>query len=104
LKLSNVTKEETRALRDRFGSDAKIADRLGVSRQSIYLLRKRHGIQSKRSMKAKKSRNRKIRNEATRTGVKRIELSRSFNLSVSQIYRILGENKHAAKNNTIQIR
>lgn len=87
MKIANITRDETKFLQDRFGKDVEIARHLGVTRQAIYQLRKKHGIQSLKNRA--KSRNKKIISESLRTGIKKIELSRSFGLSISQVYRIL---------------
>ena len=81
----NLPKEELFELQKLFFSDARIASKLGVSRQYIGSLRKKYDMPSTKTNI--NSRNKSIAFEFTcRNNVRRI--SRKYNLSESHLYKI----------------
>jgi len=88
--VSKIGKEQIVQLQKKHGSDQAIASRLGTSRQAIYKLRKEYGIP------ALKDRHLRRDSEIKRlhsTGISPIQLAVRFELSQTQIYRILNINK-----------
>ena len=86
MRISKLTKLQMRAYQRRYGNDQRIADALGVTRQSIYHRRKELDIPSLRINKPK--RDKQIR-EMHAKGRTAREVAAKFGLSEIQTHRIL---------------
>jgi len=90
MKLSNLTKEEILNCQKHWGSDVKIARKLSVTRQYIFKLRRKYGINSLRT--GIDRRNQNIYDDRQR-GMSFLELQSKYNLSYVHICRIIKEFK-----------
>lgn len=96
--MPQIGKEQLIQLQKRYGSDQAIGNRLGVSRQAIYKLRKKYEIGATTDRHEK--RNREIKHLHS-TGIAPIQLAVRFSLSVTQIYRILNPERESGMKNTL---
>jgi len=85
-KISNISRNDFLSLIKEFKSDAILAKNLNCSRQYVARLRKKFGISNTRDNIQK--RNEKIVKEY-QSMVPGIEISKKFNLSINQIYKII---------------
>jgi glycerol-3-phosphate cytidylyltransferase len=87
MRAKSIGREQLIQLQKRYGTDLAIAKRVGITRQAVYKLRKKYSIPASDNTH-KKKRDSDIRHLYS-TGVKPIKLAIKFNLSLTQIYRIL---------------
>jgi Mor family transcriptional regulator len=84
--MAKLNKQQLIALQKKLGTDQAIGDKVGITRQAIHQLRNKYGIDSLIAKNAE--RNKKIvsfyKNGKTGT-----DISKKFELSVSQTYRII---------------
>jgi len=88
--MAKISKNQMVKLQKKYKTDAAIGKLFGVSRQAVHQLRQKYGI----DMVADKNRerNRDIA-RMYKNGVNGTRLSRTFDLSISQVYRIVaGQN------------
>lgn len=92
--MARISKSELIKLQKKLKTDAKIGEKFDITRQAVHQLRKKYGIES---MIAKNDeRNEKIV-KAYQKGASGTALSKKFQLSVSQTYRIINEAKKSGK-------
>jgi Mor family transcriptional regulator len=84
--MAKLSKPQLIALQKKLGTDQAIGDKVGVTRQAIHQLRNKYGIDSLIAKNAE--RNKKIVSlyKGGKTGT---DISKKFDLSVSQTYRII---------------
>jgi hypothetical protein len=84
--MAKLSKQQLVALQKKLGTDQAIGDKVGVTRQAIHQLRNKYGIDSLIAKNAE--RNTKIVSlyKGGKTGT---DISKKFDLSVSQTYRII---------------
>jgi len=84
--MARITKQQLIALQKKLGTDQAIGDKVGVTRQAIHQLRNKYGIDS--LIAKNEERNKKILGmyKGGKTGT---DISKKFELSVSQTYRII---------------
>jgi Mor family transcriptional regulator len=84
--MAKLSKSQLIALQKKLGTDQAIGDKVGVTRQAIHQLRNKYGIASLIAKNAE--RNKKILSiyKGGKTGT---DISKKFDLSVSQTYRII---------------
>jgi Mor family transcriptional regulator len=84
--MAKLSKQQLIALQKKLGTDQAIGDKVGVTRQAIHQLRNKFGIASLIAKNAE--RNKKILSfyKGGKTGT---DISKKFDLSVSQTYRII---------------
>jgi hypothetical protein len=84
--MAKLSKSQLIALQKKLGTDQAIGDKVGVTRQAIHQLRNKYGIDSLIAKNAE--RNKKIVSlyKGGKTGT---DISKKFDLSVSQTYRII---------------
>ena len=84
--MAKLTKPQLIALQKKLGTDQAIGDKVGVTRQAIHQLRNKYGIDS--LIAKNDERNKKIVGlyKSGKTGT---DISKKFDLSVSQTYRII---------------
>jgi len=85
-KVTDISKEHLIKLQDTFKTDEAISRLFNCTRQSIFYLRKRHGLPTVK--KHIKSRDQKIF-EAHNCNISSITIARNFKLSISHVYRIV---------------
>jgi hypothetical protein len=85
--MAKLTKPQLVALQKKLGTDQAIGDKVGVTRQAIHQLRNKYGIDS--LIAKNDERNRKIA-AFYKSGKTGTDISKKFDLSVSQTYRIIG--------------
>ena len=86
--MPRLTKAEFIKLQKKLKTDQAIAEKFGITRQAIFLLRTQYGIKS--SVADNPKRNAKIVS-LYKKGITGIELAKKFDLSITQAYRILHE-------------
>jgi DNA-directed RNA polymerase specialized sigma subunit len=84
--MAKLTKQQLIALQKKLGTDQAIGDKVGVTRQAIHQLRNKFGIDS--LIAKNDERNKKIV-AFYKTGKTGTDISKKFDLSVSQTYRII---------------
>jgi Mor family transcriptional regulator len=84
--MAKLSKTQLVALQKKLGTDQAIGDKVGVTRQAIHQLRNKYGIASLIAKNAE--RNKKILS-IYKTGKTGTDISKKFDLSVSQTYRII---------------
>ncbi len=84
--MAQISRDQLKQLQKRYHTDAAIGNRLGVTRQMIYKLRRLYGIPAAEELHFK--RNREIIH-LYETGIEPIKLAVRFELSLTQIYRIV---------------
>jgi hypothetical protein len=84
--MAKLSKTQLVALQKKLGTDQAIGDKVGVTRQAIHQLRNKYGIDS--LIAKNDERNKKIVSlyNGGKTGT---DISKKFDLSVSQTYRII---------------
>lgn len=92
--MSQISRDQLKQLQKRYHTDAAIGNRLGVSRQMIFKLRKQYDIPAAEEIHSK--RNREIIH-LYETGIELIKLAVRFDLSLTQIYRIVNLKKKDSK-------
>ncbi len=88
--MERIGREQLLKLQKKYSTDKAIADIYGVTRQAIYKLRKKYDIPAIDS--PQKERNQKIR-ELAQSGIRPERIAVRFELSVTQVYRILHNRK-----------
>lgn len=86
--LSGLTIQEFSALQKQLKTDQAIGDLFGVTRQAVHQMRKKLDIES--SIANNPDRDRLIKVDFN-SGISAADLTRKYNMSISQIYRILKE-------------
>jgi hypothetical protein len=84
--MAKLSKLQLIALQKKLGTDQAIGDKVGVTRQAIHQLRNKYGIDSLIAKNAE--RNKKIVS-SYKSGKTGTDISKKFDLSVSQTYRII---------------
>ncbi|HEX7510535.1 MAG TPA: hypothetical protein VF335_04495 [Chitinivibrionales bacterium] len=92
--MARITKSELIRLQKKFKTDARIGEEFDITRQAVHQLRKKYGIES--VIAKNDERNQKIV-KAYESGASGTALSKKFDLSVSQTYRIINEMKKSVK-------
>jgi len=92
--MARITKSELIKLQKKFKTDARIGEEFDITRQAVHQLRKKYGIES--VIAKNDERNQKIV-KAYESGSSGTALSKKFDLSVSQTYRIINEMKKSGK-------
>ncbi len=92
--MAAITKAQLEKLQKKFITDAAIGAQFGITRQAVHQLRKKFGLES--SLKDNPQRNRKIV-KAYESGESGTALAKKYELSISQTYRIINENKKPAR-------
>jgi hypothetical protein len=92
--MARISKSQLIILQKKLKTDAAIGERFGITRQAVHQLRQKYRIES---VIAKNSeRNAKIA-KAHKAGMTGTALSKKYDLSVSQTYRILNEAQKGKK-------
>jgi Mor family transcriptional regulator len=86
--MSKISKQELIKLQKTLVTDEAIGKKFKVTRQAVFLMRKKYGIESRYVKNPK--RNAGII-AAFKKGISGTDLAKKFELSVSQTYRIIGE-------------
>jgi Mor family transcriptional regulator len=81
-----ISKQQLQELQEIFKTDAKIAEKFGVTRQAIHQLRVKYGI---KSLTDKNDERNKEMAVLFKKGTPPVDLAKKNDLSVSQVYRIL---------------
>jgi hypothetical protein len=89
-----ISKSELIKLQKKLKTDAKIGEKFNITRQAVHQLRKKYGIDS--VIAKNDERNQKIV-KAYENGAAGTVISKKFDLSVSQTYRIINEMKKSGK-------
>ena len=84
--MAKLSKSQLVELQKKLGTDQAIGDKVGVTRQAIHQLRNKYGIDSLIAKNAE--RNKKIVS-LYKNGKTGTDISKKFDLSVSQTYRII---------------
>jgi DNA invertase Pin-like site-specific DNA recombinase len=86
--MARITKTDLSKLQKKFGTDAKIGEEFGITRQAVHQLRKKYGIESRTS--SNPDRNKEMVD--MRDNGQSVEaIAKKVKLSVPQTYRILKE-------------
>ena len=86
--MAKISKQELVRLQKKLGTDARIGDEFGITRQAVHQLRKKYGINSRTA--SNPERNQQIlamREEGTSV----TKIAKKYRLSVPQTYRIIKE-------------
>lgn len=92
--MAKITKAQLAKLQKKHKTDAAIGELFGITRQAVHQMRKKYGIDS--SIVDNPQRNADIV-KAYDSGASGTALSKKFDLSVSQTYRIINEAKGKIK-------
>ncbi len=97
--MARISKAELTKLQKKFGTDAKIGEEFGITRQAVHQLRKKYGIESRTSSNPDRN---KDMVDMRDSGHSVEAIAKKVKLSVPQTYRILKETagEKAAKKKT----
>lgn len=84
--MAKLSKTQLVALQKKLGTDQAIGDKVGVTRQAIHQLRNKYGIDSLIAKNAERNKRIVSLYKGGKTGT---DISKKFDLSVSQTYRII---------------
>jgi DNA-directed RNA polymerase specialized sigma subunit len=84
--MAKLSKTQLVALQKKLGTDQAIGDKVGVTRQAIHQLRNKYGIDSLIAKNAERNKQIVSLYKGGKTGT---DISKKFDLSVSQTYRII---------------
>ncbi|NLD94576.1 MAG: helix-turn-helix domain-containing protein [Fibrobacter sp.] len=86
--MARISKAELIKLQKKFGTDAKIGEEFGITRQAVHQLRKKYGIDSRTSSNPDRN---KDMVDMRDSGHSVEAIAKKVKLSVPQTYRILKE-------------
>jgi hypothetical protein len=92
--MARISKAQLVKLQKKYTTDAKIGEQFGITRQAIHQLRQKYGIES--SIADNPERNAEIIKQY-KAGASGTALSKKFELSISQTYRVLNDAKVVRK-------
>jgi hypothetical protein len=88
--MARISKAQLIKLQKKYTTDAKIGEQFGITRQAVHQLRQKYGIDS--SIADNPERNAEIVKQY-KAGTSGTKLSKKFELSISQTYRVLNDAK-----------
>ncbi|MDR0307288.1 MAG: hypothetical protein LBI42_10690 [Chitinispirillales bacterium] len=86
--MAKISKQELIRLQKKFGTDARIGEEFGITRQAIHQLRKKYGIESRTA--SNPERNREIV-EMRDAGKSIAVIAKKYDISIPQTYRVIKE-------------
>jgi transposase len=92
--MARISKTELMKLQKTLKTDALIGEKFGISRQAVHQLRQKYGLDYNKSKN--KERNDKIAS-LYKKNVPGTKIAETVGVSISQVYRIIGIAKRAAK-------
>ena len=92
--MARISKSQLITLQKKLKTDAAIGERFGITRQAVHQLRRKYRIDS--VIAKNRERNARIV-KAHRAGMSGTALSKKYDLSVSQTYRIIKEAQKGKK-------
>jgi len=92
--MAKISKSELARLQKILKTDAAIGKKFGITRQAVHQLRRKYGIESNTAKNVERNKKILSLNKGGKTGT---QIAQKYGLSISQTYRIIGEQKRAKK-------
>ena len=93
-RMAKISKSEMARLQKILKTDAAIGKKFGITRQAVHQLRRKYGIESNTAKNVERNKKILSLNKGGKTGT---QIAQKYGLSISQTYRIIGEQKRAKK-------